>query len=237
MIKRLSAVAVAGALVLGAPAAAMAQTATAGTDERVHRTAETVKARAHEAISRRLETLDRLAGRVRDSRTLTDAHRAALAELVESQQQGLTALDAKIQADTDPETLRADVKSIVTDYRVYLLTVPKVHLVICADTEIAVADRLDDVATRLQQRIDAAAAAGKDVATAQGHLDEMKAKVAGARAAASGVPDQVLPLVPQDYPDNKPTLDAARASLATGRAALRDARELARQVVADLKAL
>ena len=41
-----------------------------------------------------------------------------------AQTRGLTALDAQIQADTDLETLKADVKSIVTDYRVDLLTVP-----------------------------------------------------------------------------------------------------------------
>jgi hypothetical protein len=47
----------------------------------------------------------------------------------------------------------------------------------------------------------------------------------------------VLALVPQDYPDNKPVLEAAQASLKAGRAALQEARQLARQVVADLKAL
>jgi hypothetical protein len=235
MIKKLSAAAVTGALVLGAPAAALAATGT-----QVERPArpdvDAVKARAHEAIERRLETLARLATRVRENRHLTDDHRAALAELIQGQIDGLTALDAKIQADTDPETLRADVKSIVTDYRVYLLTVPKVHLVIGADTELAAATKLEQVATRLQGKIDEAAAAGHDVTTAQGHLDEMTAKIGDVRASAGSVADSVLPLVPQDYPDNKPVLEAAQASLKAGRAALHDARQLARQVVADLRA-
>jgi hypothetical protein len=235
MMRRLSAAAITGALVVGAPAVAAAQTTAPATESRADRV-DAVKARAHEAIERRLQTLERLASRVRGSRPLSDAHRTALDELIESQRSGLTALDAKIQADTDAETLRADVRSIVTDYRVYLLTAPKVHLVICADTELAVAARLDEVAARLQAKVDEAEAAGKDVTAAQGHLDAMTAKVGEARTAASGVPDSVLPLVPQDYPDNEPTLDAARASLQTGRTALREARELARQVVTDLRA-
>jgi hypothetical protein len=237
MIKILSAAAVTGALVLGAPATALAQTRAPVAEQGARRDVNAIKARAHEAIERRLETLARLAQRVQENRHLTDAHRTALADLIESQTRGLTALDATIQADADPETLKADVKSIVTDYRVYLLTVPKVHLVIGADTELAAAGKLDEAASRLQGKIDEAAAAGKDVAAAQRHLDEMKAKTGEARDAAGGVPDSVLPLVPQDYPGNKPVLEAAQASLKTGRAALHEARLLARAVVADLKAL
>jgi hypothetical protein len=227
--------------------AAMADTSAAGTNAAAARTAApepgarrdvgTVKVRAHEAIARRLDTLARLAPRARDNRYLSDAHRAALVDLIASQTGGLTALDAKIQADTDLETLKADVKSIVTDYRVYLLTVSKAHLVIGADTELAAAAKLDEVAARLQTKIDAATAAGKDVTAAQGHLDTMKAKVGDIRAAASSVPDAVLALVPQDYPGNKPALEAGQASLKTGRAATQAAREVARQVVADLKPL
>lgn len=237
MMKRLSAAAVTGALVLGAPAAALAASPTSPAQQGVRRDAGAVKARAHEAIERRLQTLDRLAQRVRDNRQLSDSHRAALTDLIESQVRGLTALDATIQADTDVEKLVADAKSIVTDYRVYLLTGPKVHLVIGADTEVAVAAKLDEVAGRLQTKVDRAAAASKDVTTAQSHLDEMKAKLADAHSSAAGVPDAVLPLVPQDYPDNKPVLDTARASLQAGRTALHAARDLAREVVANLKAL
>ena len=241
MIRKLSAAALTGALLLVAPTAAMASTraTSARTPDAAgaRRDVGTVKARAHEAISSRLQTLARLTSRVHDNRYLSDAHRAALTDLFAAQTRGLTALDAKIQADTDLETLKADVKSIVTDYRVYLLTVPKTHLVIGADTELAAAAKLDQVAARLQTKIDAAAAAGKDVTAAQSHLDAMKAKVGEVRAAASGVPDSVLPLVPQDYPGNKPALEAAQTSLKTGRSSLQSARELARQVVTDLKAL
>jgi len=241
MIRKLSAAALTGALLLVAPTTAMASTVTAARTPDAapgaRRDVGTVKARAHAAIARRLETLARLAARVRDNEYVSAAHRRALGDLLAAQTRGLTALDAKIQADTDVDTLKADVKSIVTDYRVYLLTVPKVHLVIGADTELAAAEKLDQVAVRLQAKIDAARAAGKDVSAAQGHLDAMKAKVAEVRSAASGVADAVLPLVPQEYPANKPTLEAGQASLKTGRAAVQSARELARQVVADLRAL
>jgi cell pole-organizing protein PopZ len=196
-----------------------------------------VKTRAHEAINRRLETLARLAARVRDNRHLSDAHRVALSDLLEAQRRGLSALDEKIQADTGSETLKTDVKAIVTDYRVYLLTVPKVHLVIGADTELAAAAKLDEVATRLQAKVDEAAAAGEDVAEAQRHLDAMKGKDSETRTRASGVAGAVLPLVPQDYPGNKPVLEAGQTALKAGRSALHDAGRLARQVVADLKAL
>jgi hypothetical protein len=199
-------------------------------------TAATVKARAHAAIERRLATLADLRSRVTGQARLTSGDRGQLLTQIDADSRGLTALDAKIQADTDRATLRTDVEAIVVDYRVYLLTVPKVHEVIAADTELAAVTRLDAIAARLQAAIDAARAHGHDTTRAQADLDAMKAKVAAADGAAAPVPGQVLPLTPPNWATaDRPVLEAARTSLVDGRADLAAARDLAHQVVADLR--
>src|SRR5439155_10089617 len=121
------------------PAAAQAQTTTT-TGAAAGRRAElrsdaisVLKARGDFEIDRRLRTLADLTRRVHDATHLTAADRDALTTQLAAETSGLTALKAKIDADTDLATLRADLRDIVTQYRVYLLMDPKVHLVIGAD--------------------------------------------------------------------------------------------------------
>ena len=48
---------------------------------------------------------------------------------------------ALLQGDADEASLRADAARIVTDYRVYVLTIPKARGVMVADIELGAADR------------------------------------------------------------------------------------------------
>src|SRR2546422_337472 len=113
---RLAAAALAGGLVVGGAGAAQA-----APGDRI----DAVKHRAHTAVEHRLDTLTKLRQRVTDDAHLTDADRTELLAEIDADSTGLTALDQKIQADTDKDTLKADVHAIVLDYRVYLLMVPK----------------------------------------------------------------------------------------------------------------
>ncbi len=190
-------------------------------------------------IDRRLDTITKLTSKVTNNAALTDGDRSALLAQLSDDTTGLTALRAKIDAETDATALRADIKSIVTDYRIYLLVVPKVAEVIAADTELAAVNRFGTVDTKLQARIDAAKAAGKDVTTAQADLDAMNGDVAQVGPLVQGIPAAVLPLTPAQYNAGtaKPILVSSRTSLQSGRSLLRNARADAKACVAALKAL
>jgi hypothetical protein len=200
-------------------------------------TIDRLKARCIEAIDKRLPALARAKQHLADSAWVTDGHRSALNGQLDAQTEGLKALKEKIAGDSDRETLIADCRSIVHDYRVFALMLPKTRLVIGADRVPGAAARLTQVAVKLQGRIDEAEAAGKDVTAAQEALDKMTTEVGSATDAADGVADAVLPLKPQDYPDNKPVLDGARTSLGQAHGHLKAAAAAGRQVVAALKAL
>ena len=190
-------------------------------------------------IDRRLDTITRLQSRVSNSGTLTDADRTALQAELAADTSGLTSLRATIDGETDVSALRADVKSIVTNFRIYLLMVPKTADVIAADTELGAVARLSTLDTTLQARIDAAKAAGKDVTQAQSDLDAMNAKVAKVTPLVQGIPAAVLPLTPAQYNDGtaKPILTSSRIGLQSGRGLLVGARADARPCIAALKAL
>lgn len=194
-----------------------------------------VKTRAHAEVERREAELTRLQTQVNASTRVTASHRSTLLGQISSAADGLRGVDAKVQADTDVNTARADAQVIVTGYRVFVLVAPRTHIVIAADIDSAGAARLSAVADKLDAAIAQAQAKGKDVSGAKASLADMRAKVADAKAKAGAVPDSVLPLTPAGYPGNKPTLVAARDSVQTARGDLRTAIADARAVVAALK--
>ena len=215
----------AGAIVAGIPAVASADTAAM----------RLLKQAGAAAIQRRLTWLGTLQNRVDSATHLAAGDRSSLDSLLSHDVTGLTALGATIAADTDMTTLRNDVHRIADDYRVYVLVTPQVHLTIAADRVDAIAALFTPIENKLQAAVHTAKAKGKDVTAAQAALDDLKAKVAGADAAVSHVPSQVLVLTPEGYPANRSTLLAARASLQTARGDLSAARSDITTVLNDLR--
>jgi hypothetical protein len=176
------------------------------------------------AVNNRLERITTLQGLINNSQHVTSDHRSTLLSQLASASNGLSQLKAKIDADTDPATLRTDCRDIFQDFRIYVLVSPKVREVLVSDWETDIASRLDTVAAKIQTAIDTAKAKGKNVTTAQSDLDQMKSAIANAKAAIGGVASSVINLQPSDWPGAHDTLVTGRQSLRTGRDDLRSAR-------------
>ena len=196
---------------------------------------EAAKNVATGAITRRVLALRDLITAAKAIIRLPDADRGALTTQLQDQINGLTTLNVKIQADGDPATVRTDASHIVTDYRVYVLTIPKVRAVVAADIELNAADRLTKLADRLAKTVDEAAAKGKDVARAQADLGSLRTRLGALTGSVSPLPTALLALQTSGYPGNHAVLEQGRTTLRTGRAGLADAAVLARHVIADLK--
>ena len=194
---------------------------------------DTAKRLATAAITRRVLALRELMTAAKSIVRLSDADRSALTTQLQDQVNGLTSLNAKIQGDNDEATVRADAQKIITDYRVYVLTIPKARGVVVADIELNAEDRLSKLADRLQSMIDQAS--GKDTTKAKSYLASLRAKLTSVTGTVSPLPASLLALQPAGYPGNRTTLEGDRMALRTGRANLADAAVLARQVVADLR--
>ena len=163
---------------------------------------------------------------------LGEDHRAALTTQLQEQINGLTGLGARIQGDHDEATLRADAQRIVTDFRVYVLTIPKARGVMLADIELAATDRFTKLADRLATAI---VEAKRDTTDTQENLAQMRAKLGAVTAAVPPIPAALLALQPAGYPANQTVLEQARQALRAGRTDLADASVLARRLIADLK--
>ena len=173
------------ALVASAPAAA------ADPEKGVDAVKHAVTAR----IDKRLAALKRFDGALADAKQVQPAHRSTLDNLIDDQTTKLTALRAKVQQETTRAALKADAKSMVQDYRVFLLTGPKVRLTAAIDTELAAVDKL-----RERKKVDTA-------------------KLDAVQKALSGKVDTLLAVKPG--PDG----DAIKAAVKPIRESAKDARK------------
>ena len=196
----------------------------------------TLKARVTHRIDLRLAALARLDRRVDQARHLTGENRDTLGALIDQNVAGLTELRTKVAGATGREELRADVQSMVTDHRIFVLVLPQVRLSLVADRELAAIDRLGQVHGRLTELIDKAEADGRDTGNATELLDAMQAQLDAAAADVSGQVDQLLAIEPgPDGPAIRSAIDEVRESLRAARQDLRDAIGIARRIRAMLR--
>lgn len=242
---RLAAAVVGVGVVITAPAAAWAgprrpvsTTPTSSSEnptDTSRRSIEDLRARCLAAIDVRLPALAAARTALSSNEHVTDDHQATLAADLDETAGRLRVLADLIKADTDPAALRDHCRSIFEDNRVFALVLPRVRLVVGADTATDAGDRLTDVAGKLADAIEQAEAAGGDVSQAKLDLDMMKAHIASGLAAAGSVPPAVLGLTPADWNADHEVLTPARQSLREARAALLVARDLALKIRQELR--
>jgi hypothetical protein len=199
------------------------------------RSIEDLRARCLAAIDVRLPALAAARNGLSGNEHVTDDHEAALVADIDQTAARLRDLATLIKADTDLAALRDHCRSILEDNRVFALVLPRVRLVVGADTATDAGAKLNDVAARLADAIAKAEAAGQDVGQAKLDLDMMKAHIASGVASAGSVPGAVLGLTPADWNADHEMLTPARQSLRSARADLKVARDLAFKIRHEMK--
>jgi hypothetical protein len=175
---------------------------------------DNLKQRADKEIQRRVEDLSRLITKINGLKKITDSQKADFVSQIQAEITNLNTLKAKIDADTDLDTLRTDVQSIVKSYRIYLLFIPKINVLVAADSLDTIADKLDVVAAKLDLRIGSSSA---DTTSLKTTLADMKTKTADIRVQSQKARGAVLPLTPDGFPGNKTILQQGRQYIVAGK--------------------
>lgn len=194
-----------------------------------------LKSHGTSEIERRISNLTAAATKLSASTHLTPADKTALTNQINSEIASLGTLKSKLTADTNLTTARADVQSIVSDYRVYVLLLPKTRMVASADRFSEVEDQLTTLAAKLQSKINSAKASGQDVTAMQKSLADLNAKVADAKAKSASVVAPLLALQPTDYNSNHTVLVNYRNSLQAAHTDVMAARDDAKTIIQNLK--
>lgn len=189
-----------------------------------------IKAAAHQAIGARVGALNTAIGVVQGS-AFMGGDQSALVTWMQSDVSGLQQLDQTIQADSTTAAAKADAQKVFTDYRVYALVIPVVHMVRAADLATnKIAPDFQAAEPKLQ-----AAITKQGATNLQPLLDDLKTQVANAVQLAAPLPGQLDPLRPPAWNANHALLQPYRQALETVRTDLRTARADARKIHAGLK--
>lgn len=171
------------AFVLPAPSSAV-QSPTERVELRASKAAErqtdelsNIKARADKMIADRIVSLQKLTTRIQNDKRLTDSDKTSLTNDVNATIANLNTLKSKIDADTDVTTARADTKSIVTSYRIYVIYEPKVRLLITINNLQTTSTNMTTLAGKIQTLINDLKGQGKDVTSLQTSLDDMNTQL------------------------------------------------------------
>jgi hypothetical protein len=178
-----------------------------------------VQARVGLAVSKREVTINQLTAALANRSHVSDAHRSTLTGLFTSDAAGLQTVNATVHADTTCKQAVTDGRTVVTNFRVYMLLAPQTHLVAAADTGTYGAGRLTAVEPKLQAGIDSISDPAKK-AQAQAAFEDLVAQAKTATDDFAGVGDVVLALTPASMPAGQSTLAVERAKVTSGRTAV-----------------
>ncbi len=193
-------------------------------------------------ISNRIDSLNKVSARLQEMKKISATVKTALTTQVQTEISALTTLKAKIDADTDTATLKADVKSITAPIRIYALVIPQVRIAAVSDRALTIADLMVTISGKLSTNISSAATAGKNVTTLQTVLTDLNAKVADSKVQASAAENLVISLTPDNgdatkAASNKAAIKSAQADIKIADQDLRTARKDIETITKGLKAL
>jgi hypothetical protein len=181
-------------------------------------------------ITRRIAALTDLNTRVQQMTKVTDAFKQNLQNNIQTEITGFTALQAKVDADTDAATLKTDVQSITDSYRVFALILPQARIAAAADRIVTITNMISGVGAKLQARIQADGAAGGDVTALNAALADMGTKLGDAQTQAQNAVSGSASLTPDNgdktiMASNTAALKAAQTSVAAAQKDLQAARK------------
>lgn len=176
-------------------------------------------------IDRRVDSLSKLIDKINAMKKLSATSKSAFSSQLQTEIDSLNSLKTKIQADTDIDTLKTDLQSVVKDYRVYALYLPKMRIFIAADRLGVAADNLSGYSQTLSSKINEKETAGEDMSEEKQTLAEINSLVTSAKDKYSQAIALATPLLPENYPDNKDTIKQAQDLIKQGAKDLKSAFE------------
>ncbi len=177
------------------------------------------------ALADRQAPLATLTASAASNKYLTATDRTALQNLLGPETQGINQLAATVAAATPQNTtiaqLRQYAKTMVDQYRVYLVMAPQVHLVTAADTQTDLEVKLARLEPKLQAAI---AKAGNPSDAVQAYNDLLTEVSKAASATGQANVPAVLKVTPPGYPADGGPLATARTNLHAAQEDLKAAR-------------
>lgn len=181
-------------------------------------------------IEKRLKSLDELSKRISEMKYLSADQKADILAAITAQKNELTTLKVKIASDTSTTTLKADLESVSKAHRTYRLVIPTTAITAAAGRVTTIVTQMEVFGTKIEARIVAIKADGKDATAAETAYADFKAKIADAKVQADAAVALVANLQADNGVDataeaNNTALKSAKAKIELANKDLKDARK------------
>jgi hypothetical protein len=188
-------------------------------------------------LSGRVTQLNALSGAADNaSNHLTTGDRQTLQnDITTVELPGIQALQTQVQSVTTCPGLRAVARSMVYNYRVYVVMTPQTHLTIVMDDETYIEGVFVNLEPQIATAIQNAQAAGKDVTAAQTAFNDLKSQVSTAQSETNGQSAQILAQTPTGFPGNWQVFLSARTNATNAHTDLGAAYADAQHIRTDLQ--
>jgi chromosome segregation ATPase len=128
-------------------------------------------------ISVRITTLNNLLSRIQNDTRLSADDKTTLTTNINTMISNLQALKTKIDADTDVTTARADRKTIVTSYHIYVTFEPQIRLLITIDNLSTTSATVSSLVTKLQSLSTTLKGQGKDTTSMDAAITDINTQL------------------------------------------------------------
>lgn len=185
---------------------------------------------ADKEITTRINSLNNLISKIESIKNVSATDKATIASTTQNEIATLTSLKAQIDANTSTTTLRDDLKSITTDYRVYALVEPQIEILTAADKINQIISLMTIVENKLQIRIAQLQSSGVSTSSLSAPMSDIASKIADATSQAATAVSNTTSLTPDQgnattARANAAALKTARANIKTGNSDLQAARK------------
>ncbi len=147
-------------------------------------------------ITTRITSLNNMITRVNNDTRLSSDEKTSMVTNINTEITNLQTLKAKIDADTDVTTARADRKSIVIAYRVYLIYEPQTRFSVIVDNLLTTTANLQGQLPQIQNLLNTLKSQGKDTTAMQATLGDMTTQLTNATTTLNGDKTTLAELTP-----------------------------------------
>jgi hypothetical protein len=188
-------------------------------------------------IDKRITSINTYTGFLGQTKFISDATKNETQSELGRIKDELSTLKTKIQGETDLQILREDVKSIVTNYRVYQVSLPRAAGLVSVDRMKAYSAKLDEASTKIEAKAKELETQGKDITEITALISTARTSIS---AGNSSTDDALSKFSAMSISNPEGALGLrieGRTSLGTSRKSFSDARVNLRDAVQKIKSV
>jgi len=188
-------------------------------------------------IEKRVADLEKVQARLQAVERISEETKTELLNRVAQNTTDLQAFEIEIEDIEDLEVMKEKVRSIVFNYRIYLVFIPQIRGLAVVDRLKYFAEKIVEVKEKMEEELAALEEEGKDVSAIWDLVESAEEQLAEGLGFAQKAEDKFAGMKVGDVETAQDPKIEARKDLASGRSFLREALQSLRQAWQEIRKL